>query len=110
MREVATHLDPNTFEQPASDQVPVTRLGILPFQPHPQTDEPLFYPSSAQRIRHQQLMDEVRRNEGHRDYYTTELGILKPEEDDTILSVDNWEDIMIEVALDSGACRHVMAW
>ena len=33
---------------------------------------------------------------------------MDPEEDDVILNVDNWEDIMIEVGLDSGACRHVM--
>ena len=97
MGEVATHLDPDTSEQPTSDQVPTTRLGILSFEPQPQTDEPLLDPSTAQRIRHQQLMDEVRRNEEHRDYYNTDLAILQPEEDDVILNVDNWEDIMIEV-------------
>ena len=37
------------------------------------------------------------------------MSILEPEEDDVILRVENWEDIMIEVVLDSGACRHVMA-
>ena len=52
-------------------------------------------------------MDEARRNEEHRDYYSAELGILELE-DDIVLSVDNWEDIMIEVVLDSGAWRHVM--
>ena len=55
------------------------------------------------------VMDEARRNEEHRDYYNTELGILELEEDDIILDVDNWEDVMIQVVLDSGACRHVMA-
>ena len=57
-------------------------------------------------------MDEANRNEHHWDYYgmdRTELGIIEPDEDDTILTVDNWEDIMVEVVLDSGACRHVMA-
>ena len=57
-------------------------------------------------------MDEANRNGNHRDYYdieNTELGIIEPDEDDTILTVDNWEDIMVEVVLDSGACRHVMA-
>ena len=48
-------------------------------------------------------MDEARRNEEHRDYYGTESGILELEEDDIILSVENREDIMIEVVLDSGA-------
>ena len=54
-------------------------------------------------------MDEARRNEEHRHYYNTEWGILEPEEDDMIVNVDNWEDVMIEVVLDSGACRHVIA-
>ena len=38
-----------------------------------------------------------------------DLGILEQEEDEDLLNVDNWEDIMIEVVLDSGACRHAMA-
>ena len=53
-------------------------------------------------------MDEANRNEHHWDYYgmdRTELGIIEPDEDDTILAVDNWEDIMVEVVLDSGSCR-----
>ena len=56
-------------------------------------------------------MDVANRNDNHRDYYdmdSTELGIIEPDEDDTILTVDNWEDIMVEVVLDSGACRHVI--
>ena len=53
-------------------------------------------------------MDEARRNE-QRDYYNTELGMCEAEEEDIVLSVENWEDIMIEVVLDSGACRHVVA-
>ena len=39
---------------------------------------------------------------------TTRSWAFEPEEDDVILSVESWEDIMIEVVLDSGACRHVM--
>ena len=54
-------------------------------------------------------MDEAKRNEDHRDYYNTELEFLEPEEDDIILNVDMWEHVMIEVVLDSGACRLVMA-
>ena len=53
-------------------------------------------------------MDEARRNE-QRNYYNTELGILEPEDDDIVLSVEIWEDSTVEVVLDSGACRHVMA-
>ena len=37
------------------------------------------------------------------------LGVAEPEEDETILNVDNCEDIMVEVTMDSSACRHVMA-
>ena len=33
-----------------------------------------------------------------------DFGILEPEEDETFLNVDNLEDMMIEVTLDSGAC------
>ena len=52
-------------------------------------------------------MDEARRTE-RRDYYNAELGILEPEEDEPILAVDVWEDITVDMILDSGACRHVM--
>ena len=44
----------------------------------------------------------------HRDYYNAELGILEPEEDEAILSVDDWQNITVDMILDSGACRHVM--
>ena len=57
-------------------------------------------------------MDEANRNEHHWDHYDidrAELGIIEPDEDNTILTADNWEDIMVEVVSDSGACRHVMA-
>ena len=37
-----------------------------------------------------------------------DLGILEPKENDTILNIEDWADIMIEVNLDSGACRNVM--
>ena len=37
------------------------------------------------------------------------LGVAEPEEDETILNVDSCEDIMVEVTMDSSACRHVMA-
>ena len=30
------------------------------------------------------------------------------EEDEAILNVDDWQDIMVDMTLDSGACRHVM--
>ena len=99
--EVATHIDPDSCEQHMSSQVPTTRLGFLSFEPRPQTNEPLFDPTTAQRIRHQQLIDKAERN-GQRDYYNTELGILELEEDDIILSVENREDILIELVLDSG--------
>jgi hypothetical protein len=110
--EVTRHIDPDIIEQPASREVPSTRLGFIAFESHPIVNEPLFDPTTAQRLRHRQLMDEANRNEHHWDYYgmdRTELGIIEPDEDDTILTVDNWEDIMVEVVLDSGACRHVMA-
>ena len=111
--EVIRHTDPGTTEQPRSGEVPNTRLGFIAFEPHPTTNEPLFDHTTAQRLRHRQLMDEANRNENHRDYYgmdSTELGIIEPDDDDeTLLTVDNWEDIMVEVVLDSGACRHVMA-
>jgi hypothetical protein len=110
--EVTRHIDPDIIEQPASREVPATRLGFIAFESHPIVHEPLFDPTTAQRLRHRQLMDEADRNEPYRDYYgmdSTELGIIEPDDDDTILTVDNWEDIMVEVVLDSGACRHVMA-
>ena len=107
--EVAKRIDPNTFEQPASGQVPPTRRGFMALEPRPTVNEPLFDPTTAQRIRHRQLMDEARRDENHRDYYDTELGIIEPDKEDTILTADNWEDKMVEVVLDSGACRYVMA-
>ena len=49
-------------------------------------------------------MDEARGNQD----YNAELGILEPDEDEAILNVANWEDVMVEIILDSGACRHVM--
>ena len=109
--EVNRHIDPDTNEQPTSGEVPPTRLGFIAFEPHPVVNEPLLDPTTAQRIRHRQLIDEAKRNEHHRDYYdtyNTELGIIEiiePDEDETLLTVDNWEDIMVEVVLDSGACR-----
>ena len=53
-------------------------------------------------------MDVANRSEDDQDPYNAELGILEPEENDVILNIDNWEDIMIEVTLDSGACRNIM--
>ena len=44
----------------------------------------------------------------HRDYYNAEMGILEPEEDETILSVDVWQDNIVDMILDSCACRHTM--
>ena len=38
------------------------------------------------------LMDEARRNQD----YIMELGILEPEEDEAILTVGDWDDIMVE--------------
>ena len=53
-------------------------------------------------------MDEANRNEDYQDPYNVELGILEAEENDFILNIDNWEDIVIEATLDSSACRNVM--
>ena len=48
--EVTRRIDPDTFEQPASGQVPPTRLGFMAFEPHPTVNEPLLDPTTAQRI------------------------------------------------------------
>ena len=52
-------------------------------------------------------MEEARRME-HKDYYNDEVGILEPEENEAILSVDDLQDITIVMILDTSACRHVM--
>ena len=88
-REVTTNIDPDRFYQPTFDQVPDTRLTLMAFEPRPLKHEPIFDHTTAQRTRHQQLMDEAWRME-HRDYYNAELGILEPEGDEVILSVDDW--------------------
>jgi hypothetical protein len=103
--EVIRLTDPRNHEQPIPSSIPTTRLGYLAFEPHPMINEPLFDKTTAQRIRERQIIDEA----GNEDTGRSELGILEPDEDDNILTVDNWEDITVEVVLDSGACRHVMA-
>ena len=99
-----TDIDPGSADRPSLDQMPDTHLGFTAMDPRPSSPESPFDSTTAQRIRHQQLMDDARRNQ---DYHA-ELGILEPEENDAILNIDNWEDVMIDVTLDSGVCRNVM--
>ena len=84
-------IDPATAEQPSPEQVPETYLGLSTINPLPSSNEPLFDPTTAQRIRHQRLVDEARRSQD----YNADLGILEPEENDVILNTEHWEDIMI---------------
>ena len=106
--EVTTDIDPDIFDRPPFNQVPDTRLSLTPFGLHPQHHELLFDHTIAQRIRFQQLIDEAWKNENDQDYYDVDLGILETEEDKAVLAIDGWQDIMVEVTLDSGACRNVM--
>ena len=50
-------------------------------------------------------MDEAGRNQ----YYNTRLFFCETEEDEAILDINDWQDIMVEVTLDSSACHKVMA-
>ena len=52
-------------------------------------------------------MDEERKSE-QLEYYDADFGILETEEDEAISNFYDWQDIMGEMTLDSGACRHVM--
>ena len=82
----------------------MTRVDVSRTASKHTTMSPMFNHTIAQRIRHQQLMDEARKNE-NQDCYSADFGILETEEDEAVVSIDNWEDIMVEVTLDSGACR-----
>ena len=97
--------NPNIPGQPAPHQVLdiqlARALGFTSIDARHRTHKPLFDHTIVQPFR-QELED-------RRNREVMNLGVAEPEEDETILNVDSCEDIMVEVTLDSSACRHVMA-